>query len=856
MGFILVLLCGVVPMWGGQGAGRATPLSASSGTVRGPVDFGTRNWSAFFASSSARETLSGVEKSFPSRFDLREEGRASPVELQTPSGLCWAFATLGSFESSLLPEENRDFSEWYLGFAAFSATSFETFNLPEDYDYPGGFADHGGDTLMSVAVLARGDSPVDAVDLPFGTDVEGHVPEDYSLSSGKKILEKAFWLHIASVHPYADSLDISPADPTRHARDALKQILYESGAVSICYHDDVLKYYNPKTFAYYCSALDGPDTVNHLVMLVGWDDSFPRERFVETPPEDGAWLARNNYSSNWGDDGYFWISYSDTSLVEGTALQAAPNIYATIHQYDPLGMTANVTLDSGKEIWLANVFRAETEEEIAAVSFYTTDLETEYVVYVLPSFGGFPVLEGLAPYEVARGTKTYPGYYLVECDQDVAVPAGDFAVVVALSNPDYAYPAAVEAPFPATDEWWWYRANATASPGQSYWSADGVHFTDLTEASFEGADRTNACVKAFAKGTSPSSSSLSVIGLYVDRVPFAEEEVTFSAVATGGTSPYTHWFDFGDRSVARTGTSSQASHVYEFAETYTARVTVEDATGARASRTLPLSVARFSSVERPEEGPDGGAELPLSFRRWSGASKVDGRIALAEGVEGPFAAEVTFSLVAGHDSLAGSGPEVICVRPEDFDEEDERYGWVEYYGSIEGEYFYKAACLHLEIALEDEVYRDALTLEDVRFVLRAEDLGNDSSHRAIEELESHFSFFSGESTAPEAFLCHDYALDRFARADSSGTVMLFPQGFRIVLPDDPEAADPPYGVLVSEEADRYVVTLTVWEKCEGPLPAGDSSGGCAVGAISGSGAMVLFLVLLIALMLRRDRRLR
>ncbi|QVL36226.1 lectin like domain-containing protein [Aminirod propionatiphilus] len=836
-----VLLLGAVPVRGGVPP-RALSPAALSGGVRGPVDFESRRWEAFF-SSPGQEKRSGERLSLPARFDLREEGRVNPVELQTPSGLCWAFSTLGSFESSLLPGEDRAFSEWHLAFAAFCSGVFETFAPPEEDEVSPDFADQGGDTLMSVALLSRGGSPVDEVDLPFGTDVEGQVPEDYALPSGRKLLREAYWLHLLSVRPYPESLDVPAADPTRYDRHALKRILRDGGALSVCYHDDVLRYYNPETFAYYCSAPDGPEIVNHMVMIVGWDDAFPRERFLERPPEDGAWLAKNSYSSNWGDEGYFWISYADTSFVEGTVFRATSDDYASIYQHDPLGMTANVTDGGAREIWLANVFRAENEAEIAAVSFYTTDLETAYRVYVIPGFGGFPLAEDLASHEAARGTKTYPGYYLVDLDRGVTLSTGPFAVVVALHNPDYAYPAAVEIPLGD-----WYRKNAKASPGQSYWSADGVHFTDLTAASFEGASSANACIKAFAKGAPEPSSTLAVTTFQTDGAPSAEEPVTFSATVTGGVPPYTYLFDFGDRTV-RSEPLPHASHAYAFAKAYTARITVEDGTGARAAAALPLNVAPFASAERQEEGPDGAAAFPLSFLRWSGASKVEGTIVAAEAEE-PFEADVKVTLLTGKDALVASGPKAIAIRPEAFDEEDGRYDWVDYYGSIEGEFFYRAARLSLEITPTTACGK-AVLLRDVRFVLRAEDLGNDSSHRAIEELESHFAFFARRSTDPEAFLCHDYGRRRFAQADSSGTVALYLEELSIVLPGDGEDEEP--GVVVSEEDDRYVLTLDVWEKCEGPLVEGSSSG-CALGTGSVGASALVVGVPLVVLARRRFRR--
>ncbi len=43
-------------------------------------------------------------------------------------------------------------------------------------------------------------------------------------------------------------------------------------------------------------------TINHAVTLVGWDD------------DRNAWLLRNSWGSNWGEDGYMWIDYGSNSV--------------------------------------------------------------------------------------------------------------------------------------------------------------------------------------------------------------------------------------------------------------------------------------------------------------------------------------------------------------------------------------------------------------------------------------------------------------------------------------------------------------------------------------------------------------
>lgn len=52
----------------------------------------------------------------------------------------------------------------------------------------------------------------------------------------------------------------------------------------------------------------------HDVVVVGWDDNFPKENFTIQPEGDGAFICKNSWGEEFGDDGYFYVSYYDTKI--------------------------------------------------------------------------------------------------------------------------------------------------------------------------------------------------------------------------------------------------------------------------------------------------------------------------------------------------------------------------------------------------------------------------------------------------------------------------------------------------------------------------------------------------------------
>ncbi|MDR3190777.1 MAG: hypothetical protein LBT80_06155 [Lactobacillaceae bacterium] len=58
--------------------------------------------------------------------------------------------------------------------------------------------------------------------------------------------------------------------------------------------------------------------INHATLIVGYDDNYAKTKFNPThqPRHNGAFLVRNSWGADFGDGGYFWVSYEDWFIKE------------------------------------------------------------------------------------------------------------------------------------------------------------------------------------------------------------------------------------------------------------------------------------------------------------------------------------------------------------------------------------------------------------------------------------------------------------------------------------------------------------------------------------------------------------
>lgn len=390
----------------------------------------------------------------PAKYDLRTKNKLTAVRNQGSCGSCWSFAANAALESSLLPGQTWDFSEQH---------------LMKKHGFVWGPC-KGGNLYMALAYMSQWLGPVKESDLPYtyltrdmATPVQKHVQTAYFAPRRK-----------------------SDTDNTK-----IKNLVSKYGAVYVSmYYDGSC--YNSATNAYYNA---NSEEGGHAVSIVGWDNTYSRNNFVNIPSKNGAFIVRNSWGPDWGENGYFYVSYCDKYLgrrgfnAAFKTPEAVTN-YTRVYHYDPSGWVNTIGYGS-ETAWFANVFQAKAAENISAVSFYGPGLTNAYTIYVYTGVSaGEPRSGSLVTKKSGRFST--PGYFTVKLKKKVSVLKNEkFSIVVKLKTKGTKYPIAIE----ERSTGYTKNIKSKAKKGQSFFSHNGTGWSDACVA---WKANTNVCLKAFA----------------------------------------------------------------------------------------------------------------------------------------------------------------------------------------------------------------------------------------------------------------------------------------------------------------------------------------------------------------------
>lgn len=226
-------------------------------------------------------------KHLPMVYDLRNTGRLPLVKAQPPAG-CWASAANGSLESF-----------WYT--AGYKPGVISDINLKICNGFVKDRSKYGNQHMATA----------------YYTSLRGPVEKGSCCDSvcydRSKLLT---WVTDAR---------FLPPDPR-----LIKQVVMEYGAVySMMYYKD--QFLDSLNHCYY---YDGNYKINHSVIIAGWNDT------MKTAGGKGAWIVQNSRSKNFGDKGFFYVSYQDKAFLSESAVwpgweKADPK--TELFMYDTLG---------------------------------------------------------------------------------------------------------------------------------------------------------------------------------------------------------------------------------------------------------------------------------------------------------------------------------------------------------------------------------------------------------------------------------------------------------------------------------------------------------------------------------------
>lgn len=412
------------------------------------------------------------------------------IKNQKQTNSCWTFASLGMLESTLALMNYKnginpivyDFSERHMEYA-----TSDTF---KDGTNKNGFhrkVNSGGNSNTFEAYLTNGTGAISEKEMPFENNID--------------LIELSKIQNVNVITQLNDTIEFptyKATDDKTQIKQQMKQHISDYGGIYTQIYGSSLnnnECYNNKTGALYCDD-DTKYQINHAVLIVGWDDNYSKDNFLENkkPQNNGAWIIKNSWGTeqrytleemknfifkqlpdkcaeygwtsanmipdeiakkvfeefgytiendeavmNIGDKGFMYISYEDVNVYKnlyGITNAQQEVKYDKIYQYNKFGGPMTISYKNGNKGYLATVFDKETNqtEYLTQVSIKSSETYT-CKVYVNPN-GSSKEKSNLQQVQLKSGeSETFDaGYHTIEFKNPVPITGNSFVVVIEIEG--------------------------------------------------------------------------------------------------------------------------------------------------------------------------------------------------------------------------------------------------------------------------------------------------------------------------------------------------------------------------------------------------------------------------------------
>lgn len=352
------------------------------------------------------------------------------VKDQKTLDICWAFASLSSLETNLAISDIRngnekkvyDFSERHMDYGNVRNFLNDKVNNYGQSRTPGSSANW----YTALSYLTNGMGAVVESDWPFDQSTDA---QDISKLNKNVVTQ----VNNANVYLSQDKESISAI---------IKKDLELHGSIGAYIYGAQLNsdYYNPLTGAIYCD-VNQPD---HAVSIIGWDDNYDVSKFNANhrPTNPGAWIIKNSWGSEVGNNGIMYVSYEDANIYYALfEITDASNekIDKNIYLYDETGHGATLKFTNMQKFYIGDIYNKKTsgEEYITQVSIYNPEPYTCRVF--INANGSSMKKDDLTLATVSGGEESVvlaePGYHTIYLKDPVKINSTDeFAVVLEVTG--------------------------------------------------------------------------------------------------------------------------------------------------------------------------------------------------------------------------------------------------------------------------------------------------------------------------------------------------------------------------------------------------------------------------------------